>query len=534
MAAIIAKLKEAIGFNVPVWVRSIGRMRALARGLDAGHSPDAAGPACLVVITPWLGTSIPWFTLGVGLMLARNGARVTFALDDHRFGPNVLRSRFIRYALRRVMDDVATRHPVIDVRALAPVSADADATSEIARLAQLNAIWELRGEMVQQGRPAREAHNAACLAAAYGKIAAVFRDNRFDMMFVPGGVFGLSGLWCKFARRAGVRVSTFDSGGYETVMLAVDGLACQLGDVPCAYHAIRARNANRPRERAATLAAADAEIAKRREGSDAFESQIKNAGAGSDALEGGVLIALNSSWDAAALGLHVVFDSNTDWIVETVRILLDETSAPVIVRQHPAERLAFAATSDDYGALLARHFPDEPRLHFIAAADPVNSYALLQRVRAVVVHSSTIGTEAAAFGRPVITGSRAYYSNLGFVWSASDIETYRSLLRDAGAGKLEVTQAMRDDAKLCFYVTQCRNWIFSPFNPADYSKWSLRSLDHWRTQPAISRMLQGIADNRTAAELNHADAMAVQFGEAADKQETQHAAGSCLRNREDG
>lgn len=502
----LGRLKHAIGFNPATWIRSVPRMRQLVRETVTA----TAGPAsarCLVVVTPWEGTAVPWFSLGIGLMLAAEGAEVVFAVDDQRFGSNVLRHRVIMGAIRRVMKSVAGRHPVIRLSDMEPATVSVAGKAEIARLARLNATWALRGEMVQEGRQEMEARNRRQIGEAYGRIAAVFRDGRFDMMFVPGGVYGTSGVWALHARAAGVRVATYDTGGYETVMLAADGLACQLQDVPRAFEAVRDRIRRAPAERASAFAAADEEIRKRQQGSDTFESQIKHGGAGSEALRGGVLLALNSSWDAAALGPHVVFPGNTEWILETVRHLLAHTEAPVIVRQHPAERLAFARTTDDYRALLDRHFGAHPRLHFIAAEDPVNSYALMERVAAVVVHSSTIGTEAAAFGLPVITGSSAYYSRLGFIWRAESLAQYQSLLVEAAAGRLQVTGAMREDARLCFYVTQCCNWVFSPFNPADYRKWSRESLEHWRRHPATQRMLRSLLTNIPVAELNHAARM---------------------------
>jgi len=41
-----------------------------------------------------------------------------------------------------------------------------------------------------------------------------------------------------------------------------------------------------------------------------------------------------------------------------VKFLLEHTTTPVIVRQHPVERLEIARSSDDYRSLLARHFGD--------------------------------------------------------------------------------------------------------------------------------------------------------------------------------
>ncbi|WP_343517855.1 hypothetical protein [Sphingomonas sp.] len=496
-------IKRAVGWNPLAWIGSAGRMRGVVRDYLAATPRREDGITVCVVVPPWLGTPVPWFALAVGLLLAGNGAKVSFVVDDQRFGPGAARYRFVLGRIRKVMALVARHFPVFHLSHCAPVESNAELEAEIDRLAALNTIWAMRGETVEAGRAEHELAGRGQIAAAQGRIAAFVRDHRFDLLFVPGGVFGNSGIWLRHARAAGMRVATFDTGGYETAMLAADGLACQLEDVPRAFAAIKADVAADPAVREAVIAYGRNEIAKRKAGSDNFESQIKNSGAGGEELRGGILIALNSSWDAAALGLQLVYPGNADWIVGTVRYLLDHSDATVIVRQHPAERLSFAATSDDYRALLQRNFGDHPRLVFIAAEDPINSYALLERVKAVVVHSSTIGIEATAYGRPVVTGSRAYYSGLGFVWRADNAERYHALLDDAVAGRLEVTEAMREDAMLCFYVTQLCNWVFSRFNPADYVKWSREPLAHWGAQPPVQRMVRSLLDNVAVAELNH-------------------------------
>jgi hypothetical protein len=391
---------------------------------------------------------------------------------------------------------------VIQLSALrSSATPDQVARDSVQRLAGLNAVWEMRGEIVDDGRQRFKDRCAEQLGNAYGPIAQVMRPGAFDVLFVPGGVFGSSGIWTELARTAGIRVASYDTGGYETVMLAADGIACQLQDIPRAYQKLR--ECGGEQEIAFAAASADEEMAKRRAGTDTFASQMKgSAGAGRE-FDGAVLIALNSSWDSAALGLHAVFDDNTQWIVETVRYLLEHTAAPVIVRQHPAERLAFARTTDDYAALLQRHFGAHPRLRFIAAAEPVNSYSLLDQVAAVVVYTSTIGMEAAALGRPVITPSNSYYSRLGFVWRAGAADEYRSLLARAAARELPVTPEMQRDASVCYYLTQCCNWVFTPFNPADYVKWSKRDLVELQADPKVRDILRSLVDNVPVAYLNH-------------------------------
>ena len=58
------------------------------------------------------------------------------------------------------------------------------------------------------------------------------------------------------------------------------------------------------------------------------------------------------------------------------------------------------------------------------------------------------------------------------------------------------------------YITQVLNWVFSPFNPADYTSWSRRPLAHWASQPAVRRMIRSLIDDVPVAVLNHVERVA--------------------------
>lgn len=504
MRKLIHALTRALGFSPLGWLRNTWRMRRWVGGL-APVAPPAAGAAHIgLVITPWLDTAVPWYTLAVGLLLARRGNRVTFLLDDNPFGDNPTRFRWVLRALRFVLNHLPRGAEVVVLPA-APASHTVDeaTTSSIQRLAHLNTVWAMRGETLAAEHQPFTRLCESQLAAAQPRIAQLVRPATFDLLFIPGGVYGTSGLWTALARAANIRVSSFDAGGYLTVMLACDGIACQLQDIPVAFRQLKQRIALQPTEQQLAMTTGLAEMNKRRQGVDAFASQVKGGHGGDARYDGAVLLALNSSWDAAALGLHTVFKDNTDWIVQTVRFLLEHTSVPVIVRQHPAERLEIARTTDDYGSLLQQHFGNHPRLHFIAAQETINSYALLERVAAVVVYTSTIGTEAAALGKPVITPSSSYYSGLGFVWQCQDLASYQACLRRAAERQLVLTEAMRIDAQLCYYLTQCCNWVFTPFNPSDFQDWSVIDAEQLNVDTQVQRILESIQDNVPVATLNH-------------------------------
>ena len=504
MPSFLRTLVNSIGINPVGWIRNTARMRAMVSDFDAQPTGAANGNAhFLVVITPWLGTSVPWYTLALGLLLAKNGNKISFVIDDFPFGNSNLRYRFVLGCLRSVMRRLRHQYEVIDLSSLkVNQTLEAAAKATVTRLARLNAVWQLKGEMLEAGRKKYTARCIDQLSAAYNPIASILRPGAFDVVLIPGGVYSTSGIWAEVARAAGIRIASFDGGSYGTVMIATNGIACHLQDIPVAFSTLKSRCAN-PAERAFVLGAAQAEMERRRAGVDTFASQVKGSDGGDDRYNGAVLLALNSSWDAAALGLQAVFKDNSQWIVETTRYLLAHTTAPVIVRQHPAERLNIARTSDDYRLLLQKNFGSEPRLHFIAADETINSYALLDRVAVVVAYTSTIGIEAAALGKPVITASNSYYSNLGFVWKASALDQYNSLLSKGAKSLLRVTSEMREDAYICFYITQCCNWVFTSFNPAEFSLWSAKGLTSLRSDITVQMICESLRDNVPISILTH-------------------------------
>ncbi|HSX54899.1 MAG TPA: hypothetical protein VLG14_06350, partial [Sphingomonas sp.] len=85
--SIIAGIKRAVGWNPIAWAGSAGRMRGVVRDYLAQTPLRGDGISVCVVISPWLGTPVPWYSLAVGLLLAGDGAKVTFVVDDQRFGP---------------------------------------------------------------------------------------------------------------------------------------------------------------------------------------------------------------------------------------------------------------------------------------------------------------------------------------------------------------------------------------------------------------------------------------------------------------
>lgn len=503
MRAIKAAIGSYIGINPIEWMHNTQKMLDLVAGWDMSPAISCNSKRFAVLVLPWLSTDVPWFSIVTGLFLARRGNNVIFILDDLPFGNKPVVFAFILRCIRQVLKMLPPRLTVVclsDYRTTGGLSPDQ--SNHLTRLAQFNAVWALKGEMNSTGRQQYIDLITKQLSTSYKAIKSLCESKAFDVIFIPGGVYGSSGIWKECVITTGMRVASFDSGGYGTLMLTADGVAAQLQDIPRAFAMLKARS-DFEQKKQIVMEAAQAEMKRRRAGTDKFASQMIAKTQNVMHLDNGVLIALNSSWDSAALGLHVLFEDSTQWIIETTRWLLDNTDAPVIIRQHPAERLKIARTTDNYHKLLTDNFGVTDRLHFIAADALVNTYDLLNLVSTVIVYTSTIGVEAAALGKVVITPSKSYYSALGFVWNADSKETYFRHISNSVALNYTVTPEMKDDAMCCYYLTQCCNWIFSPFNPEGFSDWSSYSLEKLYTLEAVQIALTSLQDNMPVALLNH-------------------------------
>lgn len=482
------------------WVRDTLRMRSFVIGAEIEESPSSQSTLQIgVVITPWCGSAVPWLSMAIGLLLAARRHNVTFVLDDLPFGPTDRVWHLQLLSIRSVMSLISRKHRVVRMSSENSIAATGD-NEAINALARLNSVWAMRGEapVTNHSIDGVRKQLVKCDAA----IGSFLTTERFSLLVVPGGIWGSSGLWLRHARNLDIRVSTYDSGGYGVLLLCVDGIACQLQDIPRAFKLLK-KSVSEPLVQQRVSSMAMTELTKRRNGTDKFASQVTGSKTCDRKYEGGVLIALNSSWDSAALGLHTAFDTNQDWLVGTVRHLLEKTDLPVVVRQHPVERLPIAASSDDYHSLLNQHFAAHPRLHFISAHDPVNSYELIEQVDTVLVYTSTIGVEAAAQGKIVITESSSYYADLGFVYCAKTQDQYFQLLISAAAGQLQISDAMRLAAVNAYYITQCCNWVQTPLTVPDFPEWSRKNLSDLALQPAIGLVIDAIETDVPVAFLNH-------------------------------
>ena len=71
------------------------------------------------------------------------------------------------------------------------------------------------------------------------------------------------------------------------------------------------------------------------------------------------------------------------------------------------------------------------------------------------------------------------------------------------AGRVALTQAMREDALCCYYITQCCNWMQTSFTVPDFQAWSRRSFAELAHDVTVDTVITSVAENTPVSLLNH-------------------------------
>ena len=478
-----------------VWRR---REQAFRRFLNRVRWPaaDARGGDVLVVVEAWLATPLPWFMLTVAAGLAARGRRVRIVRDDVSCGPDTATRGYEQHSIRAVQASLPSAVQRILLSDIQPAGGVAICASSIGRLAELNTIQKYRGEHLPSESDAYRSAVEEALLRAAARVEPLLQQTNPRYVVLGGGIYGSSGIFIDVGRRMGCRVATLDSGS-GVMLAATDGIAAYLDDIPAAFRLLS-------NDDEWVVAEAEAELERRMQRKDAFQYQLATSTGQVDPV--GVLLPLNHSFDSASRGRHRVFKNQTEWMLETVAWVLECTSETIAVRRHPSERLDSHTSNDDYAALLTSRFGRNGRLKYISADVPVNTYDLIRQASVVVPYVSTVGIEAAAMGKPVVTEGASCYVDLGFVWGAGTRDEYFGAIRRALGGHLQLSEPQRQAAWRCYYLTQCCNFLHTRFTPQpnDFDTWVKESPEAILSSPEIVDLLNAIDSATPLSLVRHA------------------------------
>lgn len=434
--------------------------------------PIEPGPAnrrrAAVLVTPWLGTPVPFYNLEIARSLAAAGDRVEVIFDaSDVFGnaPNPAENRAIEEALP-LLPEWMRIHRVDDIAA-PPVEPEDTALAE--QIIRENAVWRTHGEDTAAGFVERKREAVARLGEHVAKVRTLVAERGFEWVLIPGGIWGVSRAYVSAAGRAGIHFATYDAGG--GLVLAQDGIASHQHDLARAL--AMTLDHITPEGRARMIEWTRSELDQRMKGRGNYFNFQAVAASGAAADGPNIFVPLNLRWDSAALGRERLFPSVKEWVKAIVRWAAAEPRARVCFRQHPVERYKAFRTTDDIGALIRETNTAGDRVRFVAAGDPVNSYDLLHGTRALLPYCSSMGTEAPVLGIPVITSAHNYYDSFEFIHRAESPGHYFELASRAIRGELTVTESQRDLAAIVYCLVQHCNFMPTGFTavPTAFLEW---------------------------------------------------------------
>jgi hypothetical protein len=181
----------------------------------------------------------------------------------------------------------------------------------------------------------------------------------------------------------------------------------------------------------------------------------------------GIMSHIN--WDCVSDFSPMAYQTFDDWLLDTIREIVNIESVHWLVKIHPAE--AWDNPSSGVHRLINRHFPELPaHVQVIPAEEQINPAEFLQIVDGGVTVYGTLGLELALTGKPVIVAGEAHYAGKGFTYEGLTPKMYKQLLRDAQSlGPLgEEKLALARKYAYCYFI---QRQIPFPVVDVDHSQW---------------------------------------------------------------
>ena len=432
------------------------------RLVDWAPRLDAAAPVSGlrlgVVVTPWMRTAVPHFGLEVACFHRWRGRDVKVLLDPSElyFNDYADRPREVE-GLVEMAGAMPAAIPVIDVRALGGEGRPGLTGPQTDLVCFEQAVQRTFSETAAHQLLARTPGLGARFDAHYRKIREAIEG--LDLIFMPGGVYGVSALYLLAVQAAGVRLTTFDTGAHG-MYLCESGVAAHLDSLRNA--AAEFTPAAMRHYRPALRRSFDTHLEARNSGKIAYSSQHFAETKGDIRCE--VLLCLNYRAETGTLFRHRLFGSIEEWVLAVMRWCVANRKH-LVVRHHPVEKdmdqffkewQQEGTKLDDYEDLRRLADPSGKFVHLARGGDPVNTYDLVRRARVILPYVSRIGLEAAALGKPVILCAHCFYDSWGCTGNPGSRDAYFAEIAAAcdAAAPAQASDEQLDRVLLCCFLLE--------------------------------------------------------------------------------
>lgn len=448
-----------------------------------------------------------WYPMAQYLILKYLGYDVTLIMDnlqsvddyiyfeDH----SIIAKVYTDYIIERMKEQVGDTR-IEYIKANNKMELDEKDIEEAIRLAKLNVTWQSAKTDELPDYTTDERYNLfkGILINNMESIKYFFENNKFDTINVITGLHKHRGLYMWEGFRNNMRVSNYDGAGIGQTLYETN--------YPCSHSyditkLIEDNNFTEV-EVARILDWSKKDFLKRT--NSTVENEGYNYQLVKDVEENqryyNIIIPLNISWDAAALGLDRVFSSYKEWIIETVSYIVKNTNASIMIREHPAQETFKNYDYENFEEEVNRICSNKNRVYYCHSYEKVNTYKMVEKCKIVLPYSSTIGVEAAIMRKKVIVHSNCYYSEMKFVDRANTKSEYFELISKHLTNDFILDENIKKEAYLCYYF-QMKHGIRTIFREAIYT-WMDFSVFDLLNHEGVMKIMSIIAKGETGIYLN--------------------------------
>jgi hypothetical protein len=143
----------------------------------------------------------------------------------------------------------------------------------------------------------------------------------------------------------------------------------------------------------------------------------------------------NVFWDVGLTECGRLFESVTDWVLQTIELIMGNPDCHLYIKTHPAEKYDTTPSSKGIEDFIFEKYPQLPdNVSLILPEAKINTYNLFPYIDTGIVFNGTIGLEMMLNDIPVIVTGKAPYDGIGISNEPETINEYKKLL--SGDNKL--------------------------------------------------------------------------------------------------
>ena len=170
-------------------------------------------------------------------------------------------------------------------------------------------------------------------------------------------------------------------------------------------------------------------------------------------FESMVSVFTNVAFDTSQVHANIIFEHMFEWLDALSSVVKETPETLFVIRAHPDEDRPGKESKESVAAWFeSSGLGGRENVVFIAPAEKVSSYELIERAQLVLVYNSSIGLEAAIQGQPVLCAGRARYAEAEASFFPGNREEYLRMLNDfLAAPSIEVPDQFAKNGKLFMY-----------------------------------------------------------------------------------